>query len=486
MATTQIALDKIAESKTNPRKSFDEAALKELAASIESVGVLEPVLVRTLGKGFELVCGARRLRASKLAKKDTIPALVVSYSDEEVQEVQLIENLQRCDLHGLDEATGYQRLLKKGRSIEVLAGQIGRSIKYVYDRLKLLALIPEAQNIYREGRITAGHAILLARLKPADQKRCINPKGDGPGYRFESGLWQPEILLSMDDAERKGPYAGLKAVSVRELESWINKHVKLEASEVDQMVMPETAAVLAKAAEEKVKVLRITHATMTPPELKDGEKVILGSSWHRADGKDGSKKCEHAKLAMVVQGDERGEAFTVCVDKKKCAKHWPDHVKAAKKATKAGKQAAARGEDPGKARREAEEREHAKMLAENERWGKSAPAINKALADAIGKASANPDGPAGKLALQQVTSWRSKEAAKLMPIGKTAESLVRHLAMATVMDQRPDYGHGRTECIKIGKMLGVDVTAIVDEVMPKPAAEPKPEKKAAKKKGGAK
>jgi ParB family transcriptional regulator, chromosome partitioning protein len=111
-----IPLGKIHESKTNPRRQFDEKELAELAANIKQHGVLQPILVRPLPKGiadsFELVAGARRYRASKLAGRKSIPATVRELTDAEALEVQVIENVQRVDVHPLDEAQGYAALLE--------------------------------------------------------------------------------------------------------------------------------------------------------------------------------------------------------------------------------------------------------------------------------------------------------------------------------------------------------------------------------------
>jgi ParB family chromosome partitioning protein len=115
-AMQDIALAHIQESKTNPRRQFDETKLAELADNIRQHGVLQPVLVRPLPAGepetYELVAGARRFRASKLAKRETIPACIRELTDTECLELQLIENLQRADVHELDEARGYAALLR--------------------------------------------------------------------------------------------------------------------------------------------------------------------------------------------------------------------------------------------------------------------------------------------------------------------------------------------------------------------------------------
>ena len=142
-----IPLAHIQESNTNPRRQFDEAKLAELSDNIRLHGVLQPVLLRPLPGGeagfYELVAGARRYRASKLAGRETIPATVRELTDTQCLELQLIENLQRADVHELDEARGYAALMQlqpENNTVEVLAEKIGRSEKYVYARLRLHAL----------------------------------------------------------------------------------------------------------------------------------------------------------------------------------------------------------------------------------------------------------------------------------------------------------------------------------------------------------
>src|SRR6266481_6147876 len=168
-----IPLNRIQESKTNPRRSFDETKLAELASNIHQHGVLQPVLVRPLPGGedgfFELVAGARRYRASRIAGRETIPASVRELTDTQCLELQLIENLQRADVHELDEARGYAALMQlqpETYSVETLAEKIGRSEKYVYARLRLTHLVEEVQHAFYTGKLTVAHAFEIARLQP--------------------------------------------------------------------------------------------------------------------------------------------------------------------------------------------------------------------------------------------------------------------------------------------------------------------------------
>jgi len=134
-----LPLAVLTESKTNPRRIFEDAALKELAASIRSQGVLSPLLVRPLNeRSFEIVAGARRYRAAQMAESETIPVRIVNLTDAEALEAQLIENLQRRDVHPLEEAQGFRALLNLEEpkySIEQIAAKTGKSSVYCAQRL---------------------------------------------------------------------------------------------------------------------------------------------------------------------------------------------------------------------------------------------------------------------------------------------------------------------------------------------------------------
>src|SRR5437879_7535409 len=174
-----IPLAKIRESKTNPRRFFDEAKLAELADNIRQHGVLQPILLRPLPSGeagtYELVAGARRYRASKLAKRESIPATVRELTDAQALELQVIENVQRVDVHPLDEAQGYAALIQlepDNYTVEAIAMRVGRSPAYVNGRLRLIQLIPEAKQAFYDDKLAVAHAFEIARLQPNDQRRA--------------------------------------------------------------------------------------------------------------------------------------------------------------------------------------------------------------------------------------------------------------------------------------------------------------------------
>lgn len=153
------------------RSAFDKGALKELAVSIRSAGIIEPILVRPLtdgpsakGYGFEVVAGERRVIASRDAGLEEIPANVRELSDQEVVELQLIENLQREDMPEIAEAEGYESLSQFGYTADQMAAKVGKSRGTVYARMKLLALEPEARKAMKAGELTASVALLIARI----------------------------------------------------------------------------------------------------------------------------------------------------------------------------------------------------------------------------------------------------------------------------------------------------------------------------------
>ena len=157
-----VRLDDIRPNPRQPRLEFDPRALEDLASSIKEQGVLQPVLVRpdsSKGHGYELVAGERRMRASKLAGKDTIPAIVREVTDEQSLALALIENLQRENLNALEEAKGLDQLLNAfGMSQEALAQKVGKSRSSVANSLRLLQLPQDIQESLFKDDITAGHA----------------------------------------------------------------------------------------------------------------------------------------------------------------------------------------------------------------------------------------------------------------------------------------------------------------------------------------
>ena len=174
ISVQQIPLHEIQANRYQPRHEFDESALEELKESIVQHGVLQPILVRQLpaGKGYELVAGERRFRASRLAGLETVPALVRPLSDAASTEIALIENLQREDLNAIEEANAYRNLLQNfGLTQEALAERVGRSRSHITNMMRLLKLDVHVQEYLANGSLSMGQARPLVVLTDAALQR---------------------------------------------------------------------------------------------------------------------------------------------------------------------------------------------------------------------------------------------------------------------------------------------------------------------------
>lgn len=169
---TEIAVDSVFANPNQPRKAFDETALKELADSIERHGVIMPIIVNDNGDGrYMIIAGERRFRASKIAGLTKIPVIVKNYSERQIKEISLIENLQREDLNPIEAANAMKSLMNDyGLTQEDLADRIGKSRSAIANTLRLLSLSPEVTRLVERGDLSAGHARALVSVPDYDQK----------------------------------------------------------------------------------------------------------------------------------------------------------------------------------------------------------------------------------------------------------------------------------------------------------------------------
>ena len=173
-AVRDIPIDKIQPNPSQPRMTWHEETLKELAASITEHGVLQPILVRPAGDGYEIIAGERRWRASKIAKRETIPAIVERFDDATALEIALIENLQREDLSPLDEAFIYNKMTTElGYSIRGLAGKLGKDKGYVENRLRLANAPDDVKEMVAQRYDTLTHAYELMKLEDKQRRRAL-------------------------------------------------------------------------------------------------------------------------------------------------------------------------------------------------------------------------------------------------------------------------------------------------------------------------
>jgi len=166
----EIPLDDLRANPYQPRKRFDDESLKELADSIKSHGVFQPIIVKKSIKGYEIIAGERRFRASRLAGRDTIPAIVRAFTDEQMMEIALLENLQRENLSAIEEAIAYRAMLEKlNLTQDELSKKVGKSRSHITNIIGLLRLPKEIQQMIIQQEITMGHARVISKLESEEE-----------------------------------------------------------------------------------------------------------------------------------------------------------------------------------------------------------------------------------------------------------------------------------------------------------------------------
>lgn len=321
----------VRESKSNPRRRFDGEAMKELTSSIRSKGVLVPLLVRPIVDGsvkYEIVAGARRFRAAVKAGLETIPVQIREMEDKAALEIQIIENLQREDVHEIEEADGYRALIDKAKlDVETVAKRIGKSVSYVYQRLKLADLIEPAKKAFLEDRITAGHAILIARLQPAAQKDML-------GYTLRDGASVRDVgeqigLIVHQDLSKAPwkwgdakllPKAGTCEACPKRAGSKPDLYPDVKPSTCTDKGCFRAKLGAYRAGKEKElkketgeKALRLTNTWYTGG--KGGP--LCKEKWREVKEKD---PCKDTKKGILVDDNAAGKTLTVCTNNR-CRKH---------------------------------------------------------------------------------------------------------------------------------------------------------------------
>ncbi len=166
----EIPISELMSNPYQPRKIFDEESLKELADSIKEHGVFQPIIVKKSVKGYNIIAGERRTKASELAGLKTVPAIVRDFSDEEMMQVALLENLQREDLSAIEEAKAYKSIIESLRlTQDELAKRLGKSRSHITNMLGLLRLPLSVQDMVLYGKISMGHARVLSKLENSEQ-----------------------------------------------------------------------------------------------------------------------------------------------------------------------------------------------------------------------------------------------------------------------------------------------------------------------------
>ncbi|TVP71574.1 MAG: ParB/RepB/Spo0J family partition protein [Rhodobacteraceae bacterium] len=193
----RLPVEKLVPNPDQPRRHFDETALAELAVSIREKGVIQPLIVRLKGESYEIVAGERRWRAAQRAQVHDVPVIIREFTDTEVLEIAIIENIQRADLNPIEEAMGYRALIERfGHTQEKLSEAMGKSRSHIANLLRLLNLPDDVQAMLREGKLTAGHArALITADDPSMLARKVVLEG--------LSVRQTETLTKAPEASKK-------------------------------------------------------------------------------------------------------------------------------------------------------------------------------------------------------------------------------------------------------------------------------------------
>jgi ParB family transcriptional regulator, chromosome partitioning protein len=347
-----VSLSLLRESKTNPRHIFEENALKELAATIRSQGVLSPLLVRPLTEnGFEIVFGARRYRAAQLAEQDTVPVRIKQMTDAEVIEAQLIENLQRRDVHPMEEAQGFRALLDLDEpkySIEQIAAKTGKSPAYVANRLKLTELSQNVVDAFYREEIGVGHALLLAKLQPDQQEQALSAcfREDWSGASKNHRILLPvrnlqqwieqNVMLILKDAPFNKRDAQLVPVAGNCVDcpkrTGHNKLLFSDLGKQDACTDPtcyqnKVSAHVAQVIAAKPQLVQISTAYGI---RKEGSPVVPRNKYtevRKPASKEEAKRpefkvCKYTAEAIITEGSGVGTVHKVCANSS-CPVHHP-------------------------------------------------------------------------------------------------------------------------------------------------------------------
>jgi ParB family chromosome partitioning protein len=227
-AETKVRISQIEPNREQPRKMFDEDALIELSESIKQYGVLQPLLVQKKDNYYEIIAGERRWRAAKLAGIKEIPVVIKDYSDQEVMEIALIENIQREDLNPIEEARAYQRLIKDYRlKQDEVAEKVSKSRAAITNSLRLLKLDKRVQEMVMEGRLSNGHARTIISIEDGDKQYALAQR------IFDEKLSVREVeklMREMDKPEKTPKELPENDFVYRDLEEKLSKSLGTQVS----------------------------------------------------------------------------------------------------------------------------------------------------------------------------------------------------------------------------------------------------------------
>lgn len=233
-----VKIDELRSNPYQPRKVFDETALQELAASIKEHGVFQPIIIKKSIKGYEIIAGERRVKASKLAGLDEIPAIIRDFSDDEMMEIALLENLQRENLNAIEEANAYKKLLETLElTQEQLSNRLGKSRSHITNMIGLLNLPEEVQKLLSSKEISAGHARIISKLENEEQQISLAKKVVDEGLsvrQLEDITHSNEKFLRVHEIKRKPKETNSEYMYLQEeLCEKLGTKVKIKANKIE-------------------------------------------------------------------------------------------------------------------------------------------------------------------------------------------------------------------------------------------------------------
>lgn len=217
-----------------PRKIFEQSALEELADSIRQHGVFTPILVRKSIHGYDLIAGERRLRASRLAGRAEIPAIIVDFDEKQMMEISLLENIQREDLNVIEEARAYNELIKNLHyTQEQLAVRVGKSREHITNLLRLLRLPENVQNYVISKQLSMGHARALLGLKDPSQMQKLASQAISSGWSVRRMEQAVKMANEAQQAKPEDPMENLFVKEAcRQLEDYFQTPVRISGSSI--------------------------------------------------------------------------------------------------------------------------------------------------------------------------------------------------------------------------------------------------------------
>lgn len=426
----------------NPRKHKNPARQAELEASVKAHGVLQPIVLRAPKTGdapFLIVAGSSRFDAAHAAGLNDIPAMVHDeLTDAQCQEIACLENLNRTDLHPLDEAEAFARLRKVDRAYTeaAIAARFGKSDSYVRRRLSLLNLPPVVKEAFLEDVITAAHAEKLAKLKPAD---ALDAFSCACFFKIDNA----DVLA----AAKAGDWSQLRewVMSPQSLQAWLDNNCRLDLDDPDQQarlpgLVEVATAMKAGQAVDVVEVSREWNLDARERKLLKG--VLSRSEYLTIDPKHGydreKKTCPSAERALIVHGGRPG--FLQICRNKECEVHHPKPKPEPARSASAGK--------TEKRKLQPWELQEQKRRKQQAAYAKLKAAVLRAMAPSLLKASLN-----AALVRDIIGGFNIADVSKRFGIALSDKTAVAVLLANHVSEE----AWSRASLAKLGKQLGFDL-----------------------------